>query len=336
MNFADLTTLRVGGPIGSFVEPASAEELVDAVRGADASGTEVLVLGGGSNLVVGDDGFDGLVVSVAQLTGRQRAGDTWEFSAGVQWDAAVRSTVESGCTGLEALSGIPGTVGGAPIQNVGAYGALTSDVLSSVRVYDRETDAIERWKAEHCEFGRHRSSVFKRSRRWVILDVQFGLSASPDGRPVAYQALADELQVEIGTPVPAPDVRAAVLALRARRGMVLDAADHDTWSVGSFFLNPVLPSVPPAAADGPQWPDVDGVKLSAAWLIENAGFPKGYGGPLASLSTKHTLAITNRGGASAADILALAGEIRAGVAAKYGVVLEPECHLINCAIPASP
>lgn len=330
-NFASLTTLRVGGPVGSLVVAGSADEIVSAVADADADGREVLLLGGGSNLLVGDEGFDGLVVRAAS-TSLNGAGGVVTADAGVGWDELVATTLDAGLSGLEALSGIPGTVGGAPIQNIGAYGAVVSDVLQSVTVYDRETKSVETWSREQCGFGRHRTSVFKHSRRWVVLEVALTLSTSPLGAPVAYQALADELGVPMGAQVPAADVRTAVLALRRRRGMVLDEADHDTWSVGSFFLNPVLTSVPSSAASAPQWPDAGGTKLSAAWLIENAGFPKGYGTERVSLSSKHTLAITNRGGATASDVLDLAREIRSGVATRFGVTLGPECHLINCAL----
>jgi UDP-N-acetylmuramate dehydrogenase len=326
--FADLTTLRVGGSVGEYVEATSTDQLIATVSGADSAGRSVLILGGGSNIVVGDDGFDGVVVRPT-LTGSLRMGTTWWFGAGVEWDAAVRTTVEAGHAGLEALSGIPGTVGGAPIQNVGAYGALTSDVLSGVQVFDRATGEVEWWTAEQCEFGPHRSSIFKHSTRWVILSVQFRLGDTSRS-PVRYQSLADTLSVPNGAEAEIAAIRNAVLSLRRMRGMVLDETDHDTWSVGSFFLNPVLDAVPDAARECPAWPDPTGTKLSAAWLIENAGFAKGYGNDRVSLSTKHTLAITNRGSATTSDVLALAREIKAGVAERFGVELEPECHLINC------
>jgi UDP-N-acetylmuramate dehydrogenase len=328
--FADLTTLRVGGPIGEYVEVESSDALVEAVASADAAGRDLLILGGGSNLLVGDDGFDGVVIR-PMLTGFTRMGATWSFGAGVSWDNVVETTVASGHSGLEALSGIPGTVGAAPIQNVGAYGALTSDVLSGVQVFDRVTAEVEWWKPEQCNFGPHRSSIFKNSRRWVILSVQFRLADNACSA-VRYQSLADSLGVPLGAEVEATAIRDAVLALRRSRGMVLDEGDHDTWSVGSFFLNPVLADVPVAAEDCPAWRDPTGTKLSGAWLIEKAGFGKGYGNDRVSLSTKHTLAITNRGTATADDILKLAREIRAGVQERFDVTLEPECHLINCAL----
>ena len=250
-SFAALTTLRVGGPVGSLVLACSSEEIVSAVGDADAAGRDVLLLGGGSNLLVGDEGFDGVVVRAASIS-LDGAGETITADAGVGWDDLVAATLEAGLSGLEALSGIPGTVGGAPIQNIGAYGALVSDVLAAVTVYDRETKSVETWSRAQCGFGRHRTSVFKHSRRWVVLNVTLSLSKAPLGAPVAYQALADELGVPMDSRVPAADVRTAVLALRRRRGMVLDEADHDTWSVGSFFLNPVVEAVPAAAEGSPR------------------------------------------------------------------------------------
>ncbi|HEY3737107.1 MAG TPA: UDP-N-acetylmuramate dehydrogenase [Jatrophihabitans sp.] len=329
--FADLTTLRVGGPIAEFVEARTTEELLDTIRAADAVGRDALVIGDGSNLLVGDGGFAGLVVRVATQHIAGGSDDAIWFDAGFDWDSAVQHTLDNGYSGLEALSGIPGRVGGAPVQNVGAYGALTSDVLAHVTVYDRESGEVENWSKEQCDFGRHRTSIFKHSRRWVILSVGFVLSRNLL-RPVRYQALADQLGVVLGDLAPATEIREAVLALRRRRGMVLDSDDHDTWSVGSFFLNPVVTCVPDTAKDGPSWPDESGIKLSAAWLIEHAGFPKGYGNDKVTLSAKHTLAITNRGHATTEDVLALAGEIRTGVQEHFGITLEPECHLINCSL----
>lgn len=327
--FADLTTLRVGGPIGDYVEARSEDELVEHIRSADAAGRELLILGGGSNVVVGDDGFDGTVLRPVECVIQSGGDGALWFSAGYDWDAAVRESLDAGYTGLEALSGIPGTAGASPIQNVGAYGGLTSDTLAQLTVYDRATGEVEVWGNEQCGFGPHRESIFKHSKRWVILSVGFLLSRDPTS-PVRYQSLADELAVPLGARVPAPEIREAVLALRRKRGMVLDATDHDTWSVGSFFLNPVVRVVPDAAKDAPQWADPGGTKLSAAWLIERSGFARGYGNDRVSLSTKHTLALTNRGGAMAEDVLALAREIRERVEAAFGVRLEPECRLVNC------
>ncbi|MEO6885723.1 MAG: UDP-N-acetylmuramate dehydrogenase [Jatrophihabitantaceae bacterium] len=337
ITFAELTTLRVGGPVGELIDAPGSEALVGAVRAADAAGRPVLVIGGGSNIVVSDDGFDGLVVRSTGSGVRFGPDANVTLDAGVQWDAAVLGSLENGLSGLEALSGIPGSAGGSPIQNIGAYGTVMSDVLAELTVYDRERTVVETWTPDRCGFGPHRQSVFKHSERYVVLDVTFALSRSGLSRPVGYVALADELGVAVGAQVPAADVRTAVLTLRGRRGMLLDAADHDTWSVGSFFLNPVLRQVPAAAVDAPQYPDPAGTKLSAAWLIEHSGFGRGYGAEVGRgvvrLSSKHTLAVTNRGDASAAEVLTFAAHVRDGVERAFGVRLEPECDLINCVLP---
>jgi UDP-N-acetylmuramate dehydrogenase len=332
---SDLTTLRVGGPAGRFEVAADTDELVDLVRAADGRGEPILVMAGGSNLVVGDAGFDGLVVQVT-TNGLRVDGANVRADAGVNWDSVVQSSLDAGLAGLEALSGIPGSVGGTPIQNVGAYGALTSDVLSAVTVYDRTAGTIETWGPAQCGFGRHRQSVFKRSDRYVILDVTYSLQASTQSAPVTYQRLADRLGVELGTQVDATKVRAAVLELRAESGMLLAPADHDTWSVGSFFLNPIVAEVPAKAADCPAYPDLDGIKLPGAWLINHAGFERGYGRDFGrgrvTLSNKHALAITNRGGASTAEVMQFAAHVRAGVENAFDIRLAPECDLINCEI----
>ncbi|HTZ43930.1 MAG TPA: UDP-N-acetylmuramate dehydrogenase [Jatrophihabitans sp.] len=330
---SEFTTIRLGGPAARFATARDSAELVELVREADGRGEPVLVLGGGSNLVIGDQGFDGLVVRVASQ-GMQLSGTTLRVQAGVEWDAVVRESLAAGLAGLEALSGIPGTAGGTPIQNVGAYGALTSNVLSGVTVYDRATGEVEQWDNARCGFGNHRYSVFKRNARYVILDVSYALTASDRSAPVGYAALADRLGVPIGADVPAAEVRAAVLQLRGERGMVLDQDDHDTWSVGSFFLNPVLAEVPARAAESPQYPDPDGTKLPAGWLIQHAGFRPGYGtdwgrGTVA-LSSRHALAITNRGGATTAEVMKFAAHIREGVERAFDIRLRPECDLVNC------
>ncbi|KAA1428406.1 UDP-N-acetylmuramate dehydrogenase [Nocardioides antri] len=351
---ADHTTLRLGGPARAWVRATTEEELVEAVSAADAAGEPVLVLGGGSNLVVADEGFAGTVVEVATRgvsADTDPAGDAEDptcggalvtVAAGETWDDLVAQAVERGWVGIEALSGIPGSVGATPIQNVGAYGQEVSQTIASVRVWDRKLNGIRTFAAADCGFG-YRTSRFKIDRydanggRHLVLSVTFQLRQGSLGAPVAYAELARSLGVEPGTRAPLPDVRAAVLRLRGSKGMVLDPADHDTWSAGSFFTNPVLPAseVPEGA---PAWPTAeDGlVKTSAAWLIEHAGFGKGYGldrePGRVSLSTKHTLALTNRGGASAADLLALAGEVRDGVAASYGITLVNEPVLVGCSL----
>ncbi|WP_127479132.1 UDP-N-acetylmuramate dehydrogenase [Nocardioides pantholopis] len=332
------TTLRVGGPARRWVVAADERELVAAVGEADERGEPLLVLGGGSNLVVADEGFPGTVVQVRHDAlrvdqdgeGPSCGGVSVTAGAGHDWDELVSTAVEKGWVGVEALSGIPGTVGATPIQNVGAYGQEVAQTIASVRVWDRRLRGVRTFAAADCGFG-YRSSRFKADPgRHVVLDVTFQFRQGDLGAPVAYAELARTLGVETGQRAPLADVRAAVLGLRRGKGMVLDAEDHDTWSAGSFFTNPVLPpaEVPEGA---PAWPQPDGtVKTSAAWLIEHAGFTKGYGGPTASLSTKHTLALTNRGDASAADVLALAREIRDGVQARFGVRLVNEPVLVGC------
>jgi UDP-N-acetylmuramate dehydrogenase len=334
----DYTTLRLGGPAREWVRATTEDALVDAVRRADEAGEPVLVLAGGSNLVVADEGFDGTVVEVA-TTGVHAdhehddptcGGVVVTAAAGEPWDAFAAHAVERGWVGVEALSGIPGSIGATPIQNVGAYGQEISQTLASVRVWDRQLRGIRTFAAAECGFG-YRTSRFKADPgRHVLLEVTFQFRQGELGAPAAYAELARMLGVELGTRAPMSDVRDAVLELRTRKGMVLDPADHDTWSAGSFFTNPVLPAA--ELPDGaPTWPQPDGtVKTSAAWLIERAGFGKGYGAGPARLSTKHTLALTNRGGATTADLLALAREIRDGVERRFGIRLVNEPVLVGC------
>lgn len=332
-SIAELTTMRLGGPARQFFTADTTDELVEATRQADAEDMPVLVMGGGSNLIVGDEGFDGLVIRVGS-SGLHIEGERVTVDAGVEWDSVVAAALKAGLAGLETLSGIPGSAGGTPIQNVGAYGTLTSDFLESVTVYDRHTGQIEQWGQELCGFGSHRQSVFKHSDRYVVLQIVFRLCETGRSRPIAYAGLAERLGVQPGDDASAVDVRSAVLELRTERAMVLDPENHDTWSVGSFFINPVLPEVPEAARECPRYPDPAGIKLPAAWLIEHAGFQRGYGqqwgrGTVA-LSTKHTLAVTNRGGATTDEVMRFAAHIRDGVATKFGVRLGPECKLVNC------
>jgi UDP-N-acetylmuramate dehydrogenase len=337
----DHTTLRLGGPARDWVEATTEREVVDAVRRLDAAGEPVLVLAGGSNLVVADEGFDGTVVKVATSGVASDSDDpddlacrgavTVTVAAGENWDTLVARAVDAGWVGIEALSGIPGSVGATPIQNVGAYGQEVSDTLASLRTWDREEGRLRTFAAADCGFG-YRTSRFKEEPgRFVVLDVTFLLRQGTLGAPVRYAELAATLGVEQGERAPLADVRAAVLKLRSGKGMVLDPEDHDTWSAGSFFTNPVVAAdaVPEGA---PAWPQDGGVKTSAAWLIEHAGFTKGYGGDRLSLSTKHTLALTNRGGATTADLLALAREIRDGVEARFGIRLVNEPVLVGCTL----
>jgi UDP-N-acetylmuramate dehydrogenase len=337
---SDHTTLRLGGPARAWMRAETEQALVDAVRTCDESGDPVLVLAGGSNLVVADEGFAGTVVEVA-TTGVSADHDGDDpacggvmvtVAAGEAWDPFVAHAVSSGWVGVEALSGIPGSVGATPIQNVGAYGQETSQTLASVRVWDRKLRGIRTFAAAECGFG-YRTSRFKADPgRHVVLTVTFQFRQGSLGAPVAYAELARSLDVEAGARAPLTDVRRAVLELRARKGMVLDAADHDTWSAGSFFTNPVV-AVTDVPHGAPAWPQPDGrVKTSAAWLIEQAGFGKGYGDGAARLSTKHTLALTNRGGATTAELLALAREIRDGVEARFGIRLVNEPVLVDTSL----
>jgi UDP-N-acetylmuramate dehydrogenase len=330
---AGLTTLRLGGPARRLLVAETEDEVVEAVRAADTDSEPLLVLGGGSNLVVADEGFDGTVVQIATrgVAVAPLALHALQVEAGVDWDHVVGLTVEEGYAGLEALSGIPGRVGAAPIQNVGAYGQEVAQTVGWVRALDRSTHDVVLLGPADCGFG-YRDSVFKRSDRYVVLAVAFALEHSRLGAPVRYAELARRLGVEVGARVPATDVRAAVLELRRGKGMVLDAEDRDTWSAGSFFTNPLLPPEEAAALPetAPRWPTADGrVKTSAAWLIEQAGIGKGYGSGAARVSTKHTLALTNRGGATTADLLVLAREIRVAVQDRFGVTLVPEPVLVG-------
>jgi UDP-N-acetylmuramate dehydrogenase len=333
------TTLRLGGPAAHYVEATTEAELVEAVRAADEAGEPVLVLAGGSNLVVADEGFPGTVVKIAtrgvDVDQDDCSGATVRVAAGEVWDTLVARAVGEGWVGIEALSGIPGSVGATPIQNVGAYGQEVSQTIASVRCWDRQEAAVLTVAAADCGFG-YRTSRFKREPgRFVVLSVTFQLRLGDLGAPVRYAELARTLGVEPGERVPLERVREAVLGLRGGKGMVLDAEDHDTWSAGSFFTNPVLAPEQAARlpATAPRWEQPDGsVKTSAAWLIDNAGFGKGYGNERVSLSTKHTLALTNRGGAATDDLLALAREIRSGVEARFGVRLENEPVLVGCSL----
>jgi UDP-N-acetylmuramate dehydrogenase len=337
---ADLTTLRLGGPARELVHATTEQQLVEAVRAADGSAVPLLLLAGGSNLVVCDDGFDGRVVRIAttgvEVDEDPCGGAMVTVAAGEPWDPFVAQAVDRGWVGVEALSGIPGSVGATPVQNVGAYGQEVSQTVASVRCWDREAGRLRTFAAAECGFG-YRTSRFKRDpHRFVVLTVTFQLRLGDLSAPVAYAELARTLDVPVGARVPMSDVRQAVLALRAGKGMVLDAADHDTWSAGSFFTNPVLDQDAASAlpADAPRWPMPDGsVKTSAAWLIEHAGFGKGFGNDRVALSGKHTLALTNRGGATTADLLDLAAAVQRGVWERYGVRLVNEPVLVGCELP---
>ncbi len=360
---ADYTTLGLGGPARAFVCADTEQALVDAIRGADVSGDLVLLIGGGSNLVISDDGFPGTVVHVnTRGITYADAGDGFvdvTVAAGTDWDHVVAATVAEGLAGLEPLSGIRGRAGATPIQNVGAYGREVAEVITRVRVYDRQEDHIKIIPNEFCQFA-YRTSLFKSGRpeslvsrrgdastpaegqpRYVVLDVTLRLSRQSLSAPVAYAELAAELGVGLGDRAAASEVRAAVIKIRSRKGMVLNPGDPDTRSAGSFFTNPVISAEAfanveaAAAARGatpvPHFPAGDGmIKVPAAWLIEHSVFTKGYGAPApARVSSKHTLALVNAGKATTADLLALAREIVSGVRATYGVTLTPEPTLVG-------
>jgi UDP-N-acetylmuramate dehydrogenase len=342
VSLAEHTTLRVGGPATRMIIVGSEPELISVITELDAVAEPVLILGGGSNLLVGDDGFPGTVVKI-DIRGLDTdlAACSWAVvtvAAGEPWDELVGHTVSQGWCGLEALSGIPGLTGATPIQNVGAYGAEVSEVISQVRTLDRQTGWPRTFFPVECGFG-YRTSRFKHPGtgdwpgRYVVLSVTFQLRLGSISAPIRYPELARALGVAVGDRAPTSEVRAAVLELRRSKGMVLAEDDHDTWSAGSFFTNPLLP--PEQAADlpaaAPRFPQPDGrVKTSAAWLIEAAGFSRGYGTGRARLSGKHTLALTNRGHARAEDVLALAREVRNGVRARFGITLVPEPILVGC------
>ncbi|WP_431893570.1 UDP-N-acetylmuramate dehydrogenase [Cellulosimicrobium funkei] len=386
-SLAELTTLRVGGPADRYVEAHSEAELLEIVRAADEAGEPLLVVGGGSNLLVGDEGFGGVVVrdlrrGITVDAEDSCGGASFHAPAGQDWDELVARAVAEEWVGVEALSGIPGTVGAAPVQNIGAYGQDVAGVVSTVRVWDRARSRVRTLALGELAFG-YRTSLLKRSMhvdagagsdddgpwypspRYVVLDVGFQARLGSLSAPVAYPELARTLGVQVGDRAPSADVRAAVLSLRARKGMLLDGVgpdvdraagpDHDRWSAGSFFTNPVVPAeqadllpaeaprypvrtATPTRTTGPSLGEIDPtlVKTSAAWLIEHAGFTKGFGvhGPssLARLSTKHTLALTNRGGASAEDVVELARAVRDGVVEAFGVELVPEPVLVGVAL----
>jgi UDP-N-acetylmuramate dehydrogenase len=339
--FSELTTLRLGGPARALVEVADDAEAVKAVRDAQAP---LLVMSGGSNLVVADEGFPGTVVQVASRGVERRAEDGrvhLDVAAGEPWDDVVALAVAGGLAGIECLSGIPGSTGATPIQNVGAYGQEVAETITAVRTYDRETGEVRALAPAECGFT-YRSSAFKRSARHVVLGVSFALDRAGESAPVRYTELARSLGVPEGARAPLAEVREAVLALRRSKGMVIDPDDPDSVSAGSFFTNPILPAEDFARLEGraaeqlgrdarpPRFPEPDGrVKTSAAWLIERAGFGRGYGDGRVRVSDKHTLAITNRGGGTTAELLALARELRDGVRATFGVELVPEPSLVG-------
>lgn len=341
IQLADLTTLRLGGPAHAMCACTDRATLIAAVNRCDDAGEPVLILGGGSNLVVADAGFAGTVLRV-QTTGIDRQVDgprtIVTAQAGESWDRLVNQCVDAGLAGIECLAGIPGCVGATPIQNVGAYGQEVAQTIVEVVVYDRAHREIQSLSPAQCEFT-YRSSVFKRQTgRWIVLQVGFELRSQAESGPIRYAELARRLGIAVGESAPLADVRAAVLSLRRAKGMVLDPTDPDTVSAGSFFLNPILTPdelttlkarvrercgeqiEPPvfAAEEGM-------LKTSAAWLIERAGFHRGFGNPDGiAISTKHTLALTNRGSGTTTELVALARDIAHAVRRDFGVELRPE------------
>ena len=331
------TSLRVGGPATKIVQVSTEAQIIAAIE--EAGDTPILIMGGGTNVLIADKGFDGTVIRISNNSVQSEvdacSGATLTIGAGEDWDVFVQITINSGFAGLETLSGIPGTVGAAPIQNIGAYGHEVSEFITRVRTYDRELKEIYTFTNSQCEFT-YRNSYFKaHPGRYVVLDVQFQLRLGEFSAPITYLELSKKLGIEPGDKAAVVATRAAVLELRASKGMLLSPDDHDSWSAGSFFTNPIISqqaadALPDAA---PKWPLNDGrVKISAAWLIENAGMHKGDEVGGARISTKHVLALTNSGDATAADIAELAKRARNQVKEIFGITLEAEVNLIGIEI----
>ena len=358
---SELTTMRVGGPAHTLLAPATRDELVAETLEVWGSGEDWLVIGGGSNLVVADEGFDGTVIRVLTrgIEEIETDGDRVRLrvQAGEPWESLVEYTVARGLAGIEALSGIPGSTGAAPVQNIGAYGQEISTSLVAVDFLDYLSGDLQRLTAADLGFD-YRTSVLKQGRRGLVLSVEFDLVRSEQGQPVAYAQLASSLGVELGDRVPLRTVRDTVLALRASKGMVLDALDPDSVSCGSFFTNPIvgenfartLPEQAPRWANAPEPAAVAvplgeepapppaqtdfRVKLSAAWLIEKAGIGRGFSlpGSRAAISSKHTLAIVNRGGATAAEVTELARFVQTRVFSEFGVRMLAEPVLVGVSL----
>ena len=331
------TSLRVGGPASKIVQVSTEAQIIAAIE--EAGDTPILIMGGGTNVLIADKGFDGTVIRISNNSVQAEvdacSGATLTIGAGEDWDTFVQTTINSGFAGLETLSGIPGTVGAAPIQNIGAYGHEVSEFITRVRTYDRELKEIYTFTNSQCEFT-YRNSYFKaHPGRYVVLEVQFQLRIGEFSDPITYLELSKKLGIEPGDKAPVAATRAAVLELRASKGMLLSPDDHDSWSAGSFFTNPIISqqaadALPDAA---PKWPLNDGrVKISAAWLIENAGMHKGDEVGGARISTKHVLALTNSGDATAADIAELAKRARNQVREIFGITLEAEVNLVGIEI----
>jgi UDP-N-acetylmuramate dehydrogenase len=324
---ADLTTLGVGGPIDRLVEVATSDELVAAVQDADAAGRPLLVLGGGSNIVAPDEGWAGDVVAVRTRGLRYRStarAVEVEVQAGEVWDDLVAATVAEGLAGMEALAGIPGSTGATPVQNVGAYGQEVAQTITAVRVYDRAARRQRVLRPADLGFAYRDSRLKRHPGELLVLTVTFALTPGRQSRPVGYAELATRLGLQAGETAPLADVRAAVLELRRGKGMVWDPADPDSRSAGSFFTNPIVPASA-GVEDCPSWPAGPGrVKLSAAWLVQHAGFARGTREGRVGISSRHTLALTTEPGATAEELLAFAEKVVAGVQERFGVTLVPE------------
>ena len=331
------TSFRVGGPATKIVQVSTEAEIIGAIE--EAGDSPILIMGGGTNVLIADKGFEGTVIRISNNSVQAEvdacSGATLTIGAGEDWDTFVQTTIDRGFAGLETLSGIPGTVGAAPIQNIGAYGHEVSEFITRVRTYDRQEKALKTFTNSECEFS-YRNSYFKsHPGRYVIIEVQFQIRRGELSDPITYVELSKKLGIEPGEKAPVVATRAAVLELRASKGMLLKNDDHDSWSAGSFFTNPIISQ---QAADllpnaAPKWPLKDGrVKVSAAWLIENSGIHKGdeLGG--ARISTKHVLALSNSGNATAADIAELAKRARNQVKEVFGITLEAEVNLIGVEI----
>ena len=331
------TSLRVGGPATKIVQVSTEAQIIAAIE--EAGDTPILIMGGGTNVLIADKGFEGTVIRISNNSVQAEvdacSGATLTIGAGEDWDVFVQTTINSGFAGLETLSGIPGTVGASPIQNIGAYGHEVSEFVTRVRTYDRQEKALKTFTNSECQFS-YRNSYFKaHPGRYVVLEVQFQLRIGEFSDPITYLELSKKLGIEPGDKASVAATRTAVLELRASKGMLLSPDDHDSWSAGSFFTNPIISqqaadALPDAA---PKWPLNDGrVKISAAWLIENAGMHKGDEVGGARISTKHVLALTNSGDATAADIAQLAKRARDQVKAIFGITLEAEVNLIGIEI----
>ena len=336
-DLSDYTSLRVGGPAKKFVEVSSEAEIIAAIEAAGDS--PILIMGSGTNILVSDSGFEGTVIHISNNSLKSEvdacSGATLTIGAGENWDQFVALTIERGFAGLESLSGIPGTIGASPIQNIGAYGHEVSEFITRVRTYDRVDKGLKTFTNSECEFS-YRNSHFKsHPGRYVVIEVQYQLRRGEMTTPITYAELATKLGIAVGEKAPVIATRAAVLELRGMKGMLLSTTDHDSWSAGSFFTNPIVTKEIADAlpADAPRWPTEDGkVKTSAAWLIEHSGIHKGdeIGG--ARISTKHVLALTNSGSATASDIAALAKRARDHVQEKFGITLIAEVNLIGLEI----